>query len=319
MRIEREISILVFANLEEGHLAQIQAVDPRVRVTAVTDRQKGIELASSAEILVGWNVPREAIQRASHLRWIHSTAAGVDQLLYPEVMDREIIVTTSSGIHQSLVEHVFAMILALSRRLHVAIRSQLHHRWDRPRAIGDEVSGKILGILGLGRIGVEIATKAQAFGMRVIGTKRTPIPLGGVERVLPPEDLPEVLRDADVLVIVLPLTPQTTGLIDETKLQMMKPTALLINVGRGRIVKETALVRALREGWIAGAGLDVFEREPLPVDSPLYDLENVIITPHVSGTSPRYLDRAVPLFCDDLRRYLRGEPLLNKVDKERGY
>lgn len=319
MNSDREVFILVFANLEERHLAQIRSIDPRIRVTAVTDRQKAIELAPAAEIMVGWNVPREAVQRAPRLRWIHSTAAGVDQLLYPEVLDREIVVTASTGIHQPLVEHVYALILALTRKLHVAIRSQLQRRWERRRALGDELSGKTLGILGLGTIGAEIALKAGAFGLRVIGTKRTPAPVPGVEQVLPPEGLHEVLREADILVIALPLTPQTTGLIGEPELKMMKRSALLINIGRGPIIREAALVRALREGWIAGAGLDVFEREPLPADSPLYDLENVIITPHVSGTSPRYLDRAVPLFCENLRHYLQGEPFLKQVDKTRGY
>lgn len=319
MPADRSVNILVFAHLEERHLGQIRAVDPRVRVTAVSDRPKGIELAPPAEVMVGWNIPREAIQRAAGLKWIHSTAAGVDQLFYPEVLEREIIMTTSSGIHQPLVEHVFAFILALERRLHVAMRQQLQRRWDRGRAVGDEVSGKTLGILGLGTIGREIAQKAAAFEMRVIGTKRTPASIPGVERVLPPDRLPEVLREADIVVVVLPLTPQTRGLIGERELQMMKRTAWLINVGRGPIVQEAALVRALRAGWIAGAGLDVFEREPLPADSPLYELENVIVTPHVSGTSPRYMERAVPLFCENLARYLRGEPLLHLVDKERGY
>jgi len=316
---DRTVNLLVFAHLEERHLERIRAVDPRVRVTSVSDRARGIDLAGAAEVMVGWNIPREAIQRAPGLKWIHSTAAGVDQLLYPEVLEREIMLTTSSGIHQPLVEHVFAFILALERRLHVAMRQQLQRRWDRARAVGDEVSGKTLGILGLGTIGREIAQKAQAFEMRVIGTKRTPAPVPGVERVLPPEALPEVLREADIVVVVLPLTPQTRGLIDEPQLQIMKRTAWLINVGRGPIVREAALVRALREGWIAGAGLDVFEREPLPADSPLYALENVIITPHVSGTSPRYMDRAVPLLCENLARYLRGEALRNLVDKARGY
>lgn len=317
--MDREINIVVFANLEDRHLAEIRAVDPRVRVTAVAERQKGIDLAPTAEIMVGWNVPREAIQRAPHLRWVHSTAAGVDQLLYPEVVDREIVITSSRGIHHGLVEHVFALMLALTRHLHVAIRHQMHRRWERRQAMGDEVRGKTMGILGLGHIGSEIAARARAFEMRVIGTKRTPAPVPGVERVLPPEALPEVLRESDVVVNALPLTAETTGLIGERELRLMKPTALVINIGRGRTIQEQALVRALREGWIAGAGLDVFEREPLPQDSPLYEMGNVIITPHVSGTSPHYLDDAVPLFCENLGRYLRGQPLLNLVDKERGY
>jgi phosphoglycerate dehydrogenase-like enzyme len=311
--------ILVFANLEASHIAQIKAVDAQVDVTAVADRGKAVELAERAEIMVGWNVPREAVQRSGRLRWIHSTAAGVDQLLYPEVYDRGILVTTSSGIHQPLVEHVFALLLALVRRLHIAIRNQQARRWDRSRAVGGEVRGLTVGVLGLGSIGAEVAAKATAFGMRVIGTKRTPGAVPNVERVYPPEALSEVLAAADVVVVALPLTEKTRGLLGEGEFRAMKPGALLINIGRGPIVQEAALIRALQERWIAGAGLDVFEREPLPSDSPLWAIEDVIITPHVSGGWPGYLDAAVPLFCENLARYLRGAPLLNLVDKSRGY
>ncbi len=317
--MDADLFVLAFAPLDEGHLAQIRAVDPRVVVTAVADRQKGIELAERAQVMVGWNVPREAVQRAHELRWIHSTAAGVDQLLFPEVLERDIIVTTSSGIHQPLVEHVFAMMLALTRRLHVAIRNQLLRKWDRSRAVGGEVRGLTIGVLGLGSIGAEIAEKAAVFGMHVVGTKRRPSPVPHVERVYPPEGLPDVLGASDVVVIALPLTDETRGLIGDAELRAMRPTAILINIGRGPIVQEAALVRALQEGWIGGAGLDVFEREPLPADSPLWGMEDVIITPHVSGGWPGYLDAAVPLFRENLRRFLHGAPLLNLVDKARGY
>lgn len=317
--MDHEIFVLVFAHLDARHVEAIQAVDPRVHVAAATDLQKALELVPRAEIMVGWNIPREAVQRAPNLRWIHSTAAGVDQLLHPEVLERAIDVTSSTGIHQPLVEHVFAMVLALTRRLHVAIRNQMHRRWERRQAVGDEIRGKTMGVLGLGHIGAEIAEKAAVFGMRVIGTKRTPAPVPHVDRVYPPEGLGDVLRDADVVVIALPLTPETRGLIGSVELQMMKPSALLINIGRGAIVQEAALTRALHERWIAGAGLDVFEREPLPADSPLWGLDSVIITPHVSGTSPRYMDAAVPLLCENLRRYLDGAPLRNLVDAARGY
>lgn len=311
--------VLVFATLEPDHIAQIERVDPRVRVVTATDLGRALEVAAQAEVMVGWNVPREAVQRAGRLRWIHSTAAGVDQLLHPEVLEREIVITSSSGIHQPLVEHVFALALALTRRLHVAIRNQLKQRWERREAVGDEIRGKTLGVLGLGTIGTEIAEKAAVFGMRVIGTKRTPRPVPHVDRVYPPEGLPEVLGGSDVVVIALPLTPGTRGLIGRDQLRAMKRSAFLINIGRGPVVDETALVHALREGWIAGAGLDVFEREPLPADSPLWKMEQVIITPHVSGAWPGYLDAAVPVLCDNLRRYLQGAPMRNLVDKTRGY
>ncbi len=316
---DRDVNILVYAHLEARHLEQIRAVDPRVRVTLVTVQPRGTDGVAAAEIMVGWNIPREAVQRASRLKWIHSTAAGVDQLLYPEIRERGIILTASMGIHHQLVEHIFAFLLALERRLHVAMRLQLQRKWDRTNTVGDELSDKTLGILGLGTIGQQLVRKAQAFDMRVIGTKRTPTSIPGVDRVLPPDGLPQVMRESDAVVVALPLTPQTRGLIGERELQMMKPTAWFINVGRGPIVHETALIQALRARRIAGAALDVFEHEPLRSDSPLYELDNVILTPHVSGASPRYMDRAVPLFCENLARYLRGAPLQNLVDPERGY
>ncbi len=317
--MSNEVFVLVFANLDQEHIAQVRAVDPRIRVAAVTDRLKALELAPQAEVMVGWNIPREAVQRAPRLKWIHSTAAGVDQLLHPEVLAGEILVTSSSGIHQPLVEHVFAMVLALTRRLHVAIRNQVARRWERRQAVGDEIRGKTMGVLGLGHIGAEIAEKAAVFGMRVIGTKRTVAPVPHVDQVFPPEGLADVLRASDVVVVALPLTTQTRGLLGEPELRLMRRTAVLINIGRGAIVQEAALIRALQEGGIAGAGLDVFEREPLPADSPLWGMEQVIITPHVSGTSQHYWDAATPLLCENVRRYLTGAPLLNLVNKALGY
>lgn len=317
----RALRLLVVLPVEEHHLNQIRQVAPEAEVEQTTDRARVVDLAPEVDVIVGWNVSREAVQRAGRLRWIHSTAAGVDQLLHPEILERDIILTTSSGIHaESITEHVLALMLAFARRLHVAIRNQLAHRWDRPSTVGRELRGKTVGILGLGHIGREVAARAAAFGMRVIGTKHTPEPIPHADRVLPPEGLDEVLREADYLVITLPLTSETRGLIGPRELGLMKSSAYLINVARGAIVQEAALIEALRQGRLAGAGLDVFEREPLPQDSPLYEMEQVILTPHVSGGGGTgYYDRAIPLFCENLRRYLTGEPLVNVVDKRRGY
>jgi phosphoglycerate dehydrogenase-like enzyme len=314
------LHILVLARVEERHLEMIRAVDPRVKVTATADTDQALEAAPQAEVIVAWQIPNAVMQRAGRLRWIHATAAGVDTLLFPAVVEGRVTLTSSVGIHTvGLPEHVMALVLAFSRRLHVAVRHQIAQRWDRASCVGDEVAGKVLGILGLGTIGRALAERAAAFGMHVIGTKRTPEPIPHVERVLPPEGTEEVLREADYLVVLLPLTPQTRGFVDARALGLMKRTAVLINVGRGPVVDEAALVAALRAGLIAGAGLDVFEREPLPSDSPLYDMENVIITPHVSGASRTYFDRAIPLFCENLRRYLDGAAMLNVVDPARGY
>lgn len=312
--------ILVLARVGEHHLEQVRAAAPGFRVEATTDPERALALAPQAEIIVAWQIPQAVVDRAASLRWIHATAAGIDTLLFPAVREGRVCLTSSVGIHTVwLPEHVMAFILAFSRRLHVALRHQIAHRWDRAAAMGEEVAGKTLGILGLGAIGRALAQRAAAFEMRVVGTKRTPEPIPHVERVLPPEGTDEVLGEADFLVVLLPLTKQTRGLIDARALGRMKRTAVLINVGRGPVVDEAALVAALRDRTIAGAGLDVFTREPLPADNPLYDMENVIITPHVSGASPGYFDRAIPLFCENLRRYVSGTPMLNVVDPEREY
>ncbi|MDR7545421.1 MAG: D-2-hydroxyacid dehydrogenase [Armatimonadota bacterium] len=313
------ITVLVLSRIDERHAAAIRAVDPRVRVVVAGDAEAAVAAAPDAEVIVAWEVPEAVLRRAGRVKWIHATAAGVDGLLTPDVRAGRVILTNSVGIHVGLPDHIMGLVLAFSRRLHVAVRNQMAHRWDRAAAVGDEVAGKVMGILGLGTIGRALAARAAAFEMRIIGTKRQPEPITHVERVYPPEGTDEVLRQADYLVVILPLTPHTRGLIDGRALGLMKRTAVLINVGRGPVVQEAALIDALRRGLIAGAGLDVFEREPLPADSPLYDIENVIITPHVSGASRTYYDRAVPLFCENLRRYLDARPLLNVVDPARGY
>lgn len=317
---EGPLDVLVLSRVTDQHLEQIRAVDPHVRVTATADRDRANGMAKNAEVIVGWLIPESVVEHAERLKWIHATAAGVDTLLFPQVLDGRVTLTSSVGIHTTVLpEHVMAVVLAFARRLHVAVRNQMARRWDRTSTIGEELEGKVLGVLGLGAIGRALAQRAAAFGMRVIGTKRAPEPIAHVEHVYPPGETDEVLRAADFLVILLPLTPQTRGLIDGRALGLMKPTAVLINVGRGPIVREAALIEALRTGGIAGAGLDVFDREPLPTDSPFYQMENVVMTPHVSGASPTYLDRAIPLFCENLRRYVTGAPLLNVVDPARGY
>jgi phosphoglycerate dehydrogenase-like enzyme len=319
MRTE-PLTVLVLARMDDRYLEMIRAVDPRVRVIAAADLDRAAAAAPQADAIVAWQIPAEVLARASRLRWIHTTAAGADGLIVPAVRERRVVLTSSVGIHTvGLPEHVMALVLAFARRLHVAIRQQAARRWDRAAVVGDEIQGKTLGILGLGAIGRAVAQRAAAFGMRVIGTRRTPVAVAHVERVLGPQATDEVLREADYLVIVLPLTPQTEGLIDARALRLMKRSAVLINVGRGKVVREADLIAALQEGTIAGAGLDVFEREPLPADSPLYGMENVIITPHTSGASRTYYDRAIPLFCENLRRFLDGRPMVNVVDPERGY
>jgi len=279
-----------------------------------------LDHADAAEVLAALRPSEGLVERATRLRWIHSFGAGVDQFLdAPGVRDGRVVLTRTAGAFTAVPEHVMALVLAFSRRLHVAVRNQTARRWDRPAGVGSEVDGQVLGVLGLGQIGQQLAARAAAFGMRVIGTKRIPAAVPHVERVVPPERMDDVLREADFVVALLPLTPATRGLLGEREFRLMKPTAVFVNVARGPIVQEEALLGALRHGWIAGAGLDVFDREPLPADHPLYAFEQVILTPHVSAATPAVFDKMVSVFAANLRRYIAGDPLLHVVDPARGY
>jgi len=253
-------------------------------------------------------------------------------------MNSDVLITTTSGIHAPpIAEYAFASMLAWSRRVPKMLYYQNRREWPQGRwelFVGQELRGATLGIVGYGSIGREVGRLGKCFGMRVVATKRsvgqvadtgyrvpgTGDPEGQIlNRIYPPEQLREMLAECDYVVISLPLTPDTRGLIGEEELRAMKPNAYLVNISRGGIVDEAALIKALQEGWIAGSGLDVFEEEPLPPDSPLHDLDNVILSPHVAGFSPHYDERASDLFAENLRRYLAGVELLNLVDKEVGY
>ncbi|HYM70375.1 MAG TPA: D-2-hydroxyacid dehydrogenase [bacterium] len=293
---------------------------PEIDIAVTDDADRAVARAADAEVIAAYDVPAPVAAQARRLRWVHAFTAGVDQfMMVPGIADGRIVLTRTVGAHGAMPEHVMALILAFARRLHVSIRNQVAHRWDRVSGIGDEIAGRTLGILGLGQIGQALAVRAAAFGMRIIGTQRSPRPLPAVDRVFPPDRLLEVLHEADYVVVLLPLTAETRGLLGERELRAMKPSGVLINVARGAIVQEPALLAALREGWIAGAGLDALEQEPLPPDHPLYELERVIITPHVAGVAPAYFGRVIAVFCENLRRYVEGAPLLHVVDVARGY
>ena len=255
---------------------------------------------------------------APRLRWVQLLGAGVDQV--PEIGDNRVVVTNASGIHAvPISEYVLGVMLALAKRLPFAFDNQRQRKWQRFGFTPSELESKTLGVVGLGHIGGAVARLGHAFGMRVVATKRTPGTEQQVDELLPPHRLHDLLAQCDFVVLAVPLTHETRHMIDEQALRSMKPGAFLVNIARGGVVDEQALVRALREKWIAGAALDVVENEPLPEDSPLWSFDNVIITPHMAGGSDRYIERAVALFVDNLERYLAGQPLRNVVDLERGY
>jgi phosphoglycerate dehydrogenase-like enzyme len=310
--------VAVLRSLEERHAAEIEAADPRVRVARVTGRATWLEEAPEAEVILGFRPLRDAARRARRLRWVHAVGAGVENLCQ-DVAGTEIIVTNNHVHGDGIAEHVFALVLAHLRRLREVFTCQEARRWAQDELVGEVLAGRTMGIAGLGTIGRHVARRAAAFGMRVWGTKRRPEPVEGVERVLPPDGLPAVLREAHVLVLTLPLTPATRGVLGPREVRLLPRGAFVVNVGRGGLVDETALIAALAEGHVAGAGLDVFADEPLPPESPLWGLPGVIVTPHVAGNFPGYMDRIVPVFCENLRRYLAGQPLVNVVDPAVGY
>ncbi len=263
---------------------------------------------------------------AARLRWIHSSAAGVGSLLGPDLKARPILLTNSRGIHAvAIAEHVVGVTIMLFRKFHVAVRRQSEGRWaqeelSRPEA-ARVIRGARIGVLGLGAIGSAVARAMSALGADVRAIRRRPsLPAPeGVSRVDGPAGLDDLLRWADVVVIATAHTRETRGLIGAREIGLLRPEACLVNVSRGRLVDESALADALARGAIAGAALDVFEREPLAPDSPLWPLPNAIITPHTSGFRADYWEAVVDLFAENLRRFARGEPLLNVVDPEAGY
>ena len=290
-----------------------------------------IRAVAGAEVYVGFGVP-EALFRAAaegpgaRLRWAHTASAGAGGSLHAPLRASEVVLTNSAGVYaEPMADTVLAMMLHFARGLDFAVRAQAERRWWKEPWEGTdapvrELAECTLGIVGLGGIGRAVARRGVALGMRVAGTRRNggdgP---AGVEVLVGDGALDRLLPRSDVLVVTVPLTGETRGMIGAAELARLPAGAVLVNVARGGVVDEAALAEALASGRLRGAGLDVFAREPLPEDSPLWALPNVLVTPHVSGTSHRYWRRQTDLILDNLRRYLAGEPLRNRVDKEAGY
>lgn len=282
---------------------------------------------NDSEVIFTWSLKPEQFERAAKLRWIHSPAAAVNQLMFPELVNSNVILTNGRDVHGVVVaEQVIALIFALARNLPKAIRLQARHVWGQEQMWSEsprprEVAGATLGLVGVGAIGRGVAKHAAALGMRVIATREDPRKEKpeGVEKVFAANELTKLLAESDYVVLAAPVLASTQKLINEKSLAAMKPEACLINVGRGALVDEVALADALRNKKIAGAALDVFDKEPLPEDSPLWDLENLLITPHTGGTTEKAWERQYAFFADNLRRFISGAPLLAVVDKEKGY
>ncbi len=306
-----------------------------------------------AEIFFGWSLRGEQVRVAKKLRWIHSTAAAVHQLMSPELRASDIVVTNARSVHGPVVaEHAIALMFSLAKRLPAATRYQQQHVWAQEQISCQpphptELSGSTLGLVGYGAIGSEIARSAVALGMRVLVVRQHPNkdnkfpssrasapgvgarvearpersrrgPLPAIE-TFALDRLDEVIAQADFFVLAAPLTDRTQRIINAERLARMKPEAYVINVARGALIDEAALADTLRNHRIGGAALDVFDKEPLPAESPLWDLDNLLITPHTAATSDKMWERHYALIQENLRRYLAGEPLLGLVDKQVGY
>ena len=341
MTDELRVRILNDRPLSEALLDHLRAVSPRLRVEQC-QVQRGADLGrldwSGVEVVQTTGaVPRP--EQAPDLRWVQGYFAGADRVLRenPALFER-VILTTASGVHMGVMaEYALLMMLAHDHRLPALLRTQTARDWPSNRGAlfsPAELRDKTLGILGYGSIGREVARLAHAFGMRLLAAKRNPaqradagwhLPgTGDPEGLLPEaiyglDQLDAFLPECDYVVVVLPLTPETTHALNARTLALLKPTAFIINYGRGELIHEPSLVAALQGGQLGGAALDVFAREPLPADSPLWDLPNVILTPHISGWTQRYDELATRLFADNLRRWLAGEELYNVVDVRAGY
>ncbi len=317
------------ASIGDECLRQIAAVSPRVKVTDVTDlfnaekrgdsttKEEFDALLAETEILTGFRPPKNVIARAPKLKWFQSMLAGVDDFLTDDIRQSPVILTHTSHA-SSIGEVVFEMMLMFVKQAPLYFRLKQEKQWKR--FMPTMLRSKTVGIVGLGSTGQEVARLAKAFSMRVVATRRSAKRATRyVDLMLPREQLPRLLSESDFVVLTLPLTPETNKLIGEKELRTMKPTAYLINVARGKIVDDEALIRALDEHWIAGAGIDAFTTEPLPADSKLWELPNVILSPHIAGVMEDISIKATELFCENLRRYLSGQKLLNVVNKKRGY
>ncbi len=319
------MKIMVTIDLKEDYLSKIRETAPEALVVKAVDMENQKREIQNSEVIIafGDSLSMELLPEAVNLKWLQSWAAGVDNFTTPEVMkqliDNNVKLTTMSGIHGDVIaEHTMGLVISFSRKLHKFYEQQQKGIWQRLKV--DQLEGKTMAIIGLGSIGMEISRKAQVFKMHTIGVKKNVNEnIDCVDELYSNDELLSVLNKADYVVVIVPLTDETTHMFGKEEFQAMKETAYFINMARGQVVNEEELILALEEAWIAGAGLDVFEEEPLPAASPLYRLDNVLITPHVGGIHPDYHKKALQVFLKNLERYQQGLELENLVDYNRGY
>jgi len=328
----RTVNVVVTVSIDVKIKRLIKNVDPRIKLIDVADlsradylgdpiaKEKLDVILAEAEIIYGLSTSHRFLTRAPKLKWVQSVSAGIDTFLIPEYLNRDIILTGTSGIHSAAIgEFILTTMLMFAKKAPHCFEMKQRKEWQE--FTPGVLHGKTVGIIGLGDIGQEVARLSQAFGMKVIAIRRS-IRTGharNVDILYSSDQLQKLLSESDFIVLCLPLTPETNKLIGAKELRMMKPTAYIINISRGPIIDEPALIKALEKNKIAGAGLDVFAMEPLLQDNTLWTLTNVIYSPHIAGWMEDYAERSAAVFCANLKRYLEGKKMLNVFNKKRGY
>jgi phosphoglycerate dehydrogenase-like enzyme len=319
-------TVLVLADPTEPQLAMLADLPEKTGIAVGNSLEAFERAAPDADVIFNWSgalaLVREVFLMAPKVRWVHSRSAGLDHVLFPELVESPVPLTNGSGVFSpSLGEFALAAILYFAKDFRRMIRNQIAGRWEQFDIT--EITGQTVGIVGYGDIGRAVATRVRAMGMRVLAVKRHAPPASNadplVDQIYSPDQRAEMISRCDYIVVAAPLTPETRGMISQAEFAAMKPSAVVINVGRGPVIDEDAMLKALTEGRIKGAGLDVFTHEPLPDGHPFYRMETVLLSPHCADHTADWLDQAMRFFLENFERFRKGEPLRNIVDKKLGY
>jgi phosphoglycerate dehydrogenase-like enzyme len=323
-----EINVVIaISNKEEPYNAirsrlSGEKLDADVELIMSLDRTHLSNIIADADIILCWSLPDDFFHRARRLRWIAFAMSGVDRALTDVLRNSDCILTKATGVADiAVAEHAVGLVLMLYRNIHRCIKYQFNEKWGREEVVDGlrEISGSTIGVFGLGFVGRRICAYLRAMGAKVIGCDKVKPGKGVVDKFYSVEKLNDFLSELDCLILSIPLTDETFHIMNKEQLSKMKEGAYLVNIARGSVIDEQSLVEALKSGHLGGVALDVFEREPLPKESPLYKHPNCIITPHIAGVSPLYWKRLADQFVENLKRFIKGEPLLNLVDKVKGF
>ena len=314
------MKLVIINKMNPERLAAIARLVPGALVEAYSTPKDAADHVADADAIALWGFQdiEPLLQNAPHVRWVHSLSDGVEKLLTPSMLARPIVLTNSHGVHdKSVSEHAMALLLSWFHKIPDVTRQKDAHIWKRPKA--DMLDGKTMLIVGFGGIGRAIAARAKVFGMTILAVRNHPAPDPLADEMFSSDTVMTALPKADVVVAALPATPETNAYFDREKFSAMKPGAFFINIARASVVDEAALLDALQKGPLSGAGLDVFAKEPLPEDHPLWAMDNVILTPHVASIIPDFWDRVLTLLGQNFQAFAAGKPLANVIDKEKGY